>query len=761
MAKIIGNTTSTTMAMPHILTEEEVVQLIAENSIREIEDGSVSYEKLSEDLTKRLVGEDTYIGHNAYYIEAINTAEKWIKLSESTTKPDYPNIGSNVKDKSLVNAPYAGVYEATSNRTVTITNETGHTVTLEEGETKYFYLIKGHNELLVSNEAIVTFNKLDGNGLSYEDELTIATTPLTSDNQDKVSIASSLSVNGTITVTANITKAGIYYIQLQFHDSNQNLISIETDTGFCGNIQQYRYGWNFLEFGEDSSDLLMVYLREGENTFHITNKGSVGSYINTLAIYSTGDLGDDPQYTNQFSISSCKVTPAYTSSKWTYSAQDQAGYFNRYAGGTDTNDELAPGDSVEITAENMPYTGVYAFQLYVESISGGDVANVRVLTEDGYYSDYELTQSGCWTNRMTPPKDMPIYLREGDNTIRIINIGASTIKLDDTDCGRLDAQGADKSLDFIDLVRKEEVIQYKRIDYDTGYAIGDEFSILNGPAYDFCGYISQVEGNKIYYEDDLPFNVLDTSSGKSLDHIFFVPSKPHLGLVTIVTNAYATGIGAKATGKTSFASGMDTIAGGGHSVVGGRRTYASYCSTAFGLDTYAKGRYAFTAGRNTRALGEYSTALNMNSIARGEGAFAHGKGTQANTEAMEAGGMWNETTGGKIVVYGNGTPNADGSVIRSDAYTLDWNGIGWYAGGLKIGGSSQDDAEDVLVRSQIISLINQYSSNVDLSNYTTWAQVNSIVNDKLDKDYYTAFEVNNIIDTKISNAITSLIGGSY
>ena len=732
MAKIIGNTTSTTMAMPHILTEEEVLQIVG--------------------------GEGSYRGQNGYYIQAINTKEKWIVLSDSTTKPGFPEIGSNVLDPSILIAPYTGIYEVTSDRDVTITNDIGHIVTIATGETKYFYLIKGQNKLTVSNDSIITFNRLEENGMSYEGELETPSMPLTSSKPDKVTVNSSVRVNDTVSVKVDIEEAGIYYIKLQINDGYQNLIRVETDTGFYGTIQQYQFGWNSFEDGDGATDMLMVYLRAGENTFNITNIGTSSSYINTLAVSITKDLiEEEPEYMDQCSINHCKVAPVYTSSTWAYAAQNQTGYFNGYAGGTNTSDELAPGESVEITVENMPYTGVYAFQLFIENIYNGEIASVRVMTEDGYYSDYELTQIDSWTNRMTPPKDMPLYMKTGDNKVRIINIGNSTVKLDDTDCGRLDAQGADKSLDFMGLIKNDNPIQYIFSDYDTGYEVGDEFSILNGPPYDFCGYISNIEDGKIYYEEDLPFNVLDTSSGKNLDHVFFVPSKPHIGLVTIVDNAFATGLGAIAAGKTSFASGMDTIAGGGHSVVGGRRTYAAYCSVAFGLDTHAKGRYTFTAGRNTRALGEYSTALNMNSIARGEGAFAHGKGAEADTEAMEAGGKWNATTEGKLLVYGNGLDYNH----RSDAYILDWDGNGWYRGGLKIGGDSPYEADDVLVRSQIIDLIRQYSSDVDLSNYTTQAQVNSIVNDKLDKDYMTAWEVNHAIDTKISNAITSLIGGSY
>ena len=46
---------------------------------------------------------------------------------------------------------------------------------------------------------------------------------------------------------------------------------------------------------------------------------------------------------------------------------------------------------------------------------------------------------------------------------------------------------------------------------------------------------------------------------------------------------------------------------------------------------------------------------------------------------------------------GNGSYNS-GNPIRSNAHTVDWNGIGWYKSGLRVGGNTQDDgAKNVLL----------------------------------------------------------------
>ena len=46
-----------------------------------------------------------------------------------------------------------------------------------------------------------------------------------------------------------------------------------------------------------------------------------------------------------------------------------------------------------------------------------------------------------------------------------------------------------------------------------------------------------------------------------------------------------------------------------------------------------------------------------------------------------------DNIGGFLTIVGNGTSDT----ARSNAYTLDWNGTGWFAGGVKVGGTSQDD----------------------------------------------------------------------
>ena len=64
-------------------------------------------------------------------------------------------------------APYAGVYAVTADKATTITTEIGSVTELAAGETGYMYLVKGANEVDITNGATLTITDLDDNGLDY------------------------------------------------------------------------------------------------------------------------------------------------------------------------------------------------------------------------------------------------------------------------------------------------------------------------------------------------------------------------------------------------------------------------------------------------------------------------------------------------------------------------------------------------------------------------------------------------------------------
>ena len=101
----------------------------------------------------------------------------------------------------------------------------------------------------------------------------------------------------------------------------------------------------------------------------------------------------------------------------------------------------------EVTA---PYTGVYAFQIRTDWIGGDETATFHVTTDEGYLAQFNLYTTS-WSSGSNA--DQPLYLKEGVNKIKIELLGSNNAILSGWDMGRLDAQGAEKSLDFLPLVK--------------------------------------------------------------------------------------------------------------------------------------------------------------------------------------------------------------------------------------------------------------------------------------------------------------------
>ncbi|MBO4999376.1 MAG: hypothetical protein J6C58_00930, partial [Bacteroidaceae bacterium] len=81
-------------------------------------------------------------------------------------------------------APYAGVYAVTADKATTITTEIGSVTELSAGGTGYLYLVKGANEVDITNGATLTITDLDNNGLSYIDRVNIPNEPIITGQED-------------------------------------------------------------------------------------------------------------------------------------------------------------------------------------------------------------------------------------------------------------------------------------------------------------------------------------------------------------------------------------------------------------------------------------------------------------------------------------------------------------------------------------------------------------------------------------------------
>lgn len=134
-------------------------------------------------------------------------------------------------------------------------------------------------------------------------------------------------------------------------------------------------------------------------------------------------------------------------------------------------------------------------------------------------------------------------------------------------------------------------------------------------------------------------------------------------------------------GQGAFALGYKTKASGDH-------------SHAEGSNTTASGKFSHAEGAGTTASGSHSHAEGYVSTASGNYSHAEGYGTIAASANQHVQGKKNiEDSADKYAhIVGNGSASG-----RSNAHTLDWDGLGWFAGGLKVGGTSQDDTDAVEV----------------------------------------------------------------
>lgn len=164
---------------------------------------------------------------------------------------------------------------------------------------------------------------------------------------------------------------------------------------------------------------------------------------------------------------------------------------------------------------------------------------------------------------------------------------------------------------------------------------------------------------------------------------------------------HVEGYGTKATGFWSHAEGEMTLVTSYASHAEG-----SYCTLPDGTKRYgtASGYASHTEGGGCHTTGSCSHAEGLASTASGAQSHVEGRYTIAAGGAQHVEGIANieDTENRYIHIAGNGAFDA-----RSNAYTLDWNGIGWFKGGIKIGGTSQDDASPLYTQAEVDALVEE------------------------------------------------------
>ena len=203
---------------------------------------------------------------------------------------------------------------------------------------------------------------------------------------------------------------------------------------------------------------------------------------------------------------------------------------------------------------------------------------------------------------------------------------------------------------------------------------------------------------------------------------------------TVGRYSHAEGFVATASGYCSHAEGNSTNANGSHSHAEG------HYSTAGGDSSHAEGGSAKANGDSSHAEG-YATAANGGSshaegyytVANGMYSHSEGSYTKASGRSQHVYGEYNineaaspYVRGKYVQIVGNGT-----SSKRSNAHTLDWNGVPWFQGRPQFGGTAQDDRSQTVMANGDSEIIltstggKKFSITVDDSGVLTATEVTS------------------------------------
>ena len=209
----------------------------------------------------------------------------------------------------------------------------------------------------------------------------------------------------------------------------------------------------------------------------------------------------------------------------------------------------------------------------------------------------------------------------------------------------------------------------------------------------------------------------------------------------IGTGTHVEGVQCTATGYWSHAEGERTIVSSYASHAEGSYTNLPDGSVSYGT---ASGYASHVEGGGCHATGSCSHAQGLGTRANGYYSNATGAFTVASGQAQTTEGRCNiEDTANKYIhIAGNGTwDNGQTAPTRSNAYTLDWNGNGWFAGNISIGADNKQLATEEFVNDAIDNIPEGFSGDYnDLENKPEIPTVTNDLTDELKANYDTAYE---------------------
>ena len=198
------------------------------------------------------------------------------------------------------------------------------------------------------------------------------------------------------------------------------------------------------------------------------------------------------------------------------------------------------------------------------------------------------------------------------------------------------------------------------------------------------------------------------SKGDAVNSLLLHPTLAIANGVNSIAGGNSISAGSStAKGVFSFAGGMMSEASGNLAFAYGRQARATKInSTAFGITSEATGVYSTAIGYNAKANGAGSFAIGFNTKANGDYSVALNYNTIANSDSQLVSGEYNisDENGEYLVIVGNGSgediTDEDGNITtqnRSNAYTLDWEGTGSFAGKVKVGQPTTDEDDELVL----------------------------------------------------------------
>ena len=197
----------------------------------------------------------------------------------------------------------------------------------------------------------------------------------------------------------------------------------------------------------------------------------------------------------------------------------------------------------------------------------------------------------------------------------------------------------------------------------AGEAIVGTMEAGAGKEYTFTDGLTETDGTVKWDLNDQ----IKSLGNKSLGLGSFISTMVRITGENNITNSYNPNISGNSNlvigGNNKICAGQNNFLGGLAGTINGN------CSFAFGSNITLDSNYCeFALGNSCKVKGSDALAVGENLIANGAHSFVSGRGNIEDT-----GSGWTE--GSYIHIIGNGS-----NTSRSNAYTLDWQGNGTFAG---------------------------------------------------------------------------------